>query len=87
MRVADPLALALWVRKEERDWWPDRIRAAVADAATRVVKVSRPPQIVLFYMTAAFEPEDGTVRFADDVYGHDDRLDAWLRTQADGDEP
>jgi L,D-transpeptidase YcbB len=87
VRVADPLELALWVLREERDWWPDRIRAAAADAATRVVKVSRPPHIVLFYMTAAFEPEDGTVRFADDVYGHDVRLDAWLRAQAEGDEP
>jgi hypothetical protein len=35
--------------------------------------------IVLFYMTAAFVPEDGTIRFADDVYGHDARLDAWLQ--------
>ena len=86
VRVADPLELALWVLREERDWWPDRIRAAAADTATRVVKVSRPPHVVLFYMTAAFEPEDGTVRFADDVYGHDVRLDAWLRAQAEGDE-
>jgi murein L,D-transpeptidase YcbB/YkuD len=87
VRVADPLALALWVLQGERDWWPERVRAAVADSATRIVKVSRPPRVVLFYMTAAFNPEDGTVRFADDVYGHDARLDAWLRAQTDGGEP
>ena len=61
-------------------------RAAAADTATRTVKVSRPPHIVLFYMTAAFEPEDGTVRFADDVYGYDARLDAWLRADTEGGE-
>jgi murein L,D-transpeptidase YcbB/YkuD len=29
-------------------------------------------------------PEDGTVQFAQDVYGHDARLDAWLQGQTDG---
>ena len=51
---------------------------------TRSIKVGRPPRIVLFYMTAAFVPEDGTVQFADDVYGHDARLDAWLQAKGDG---
>ena len=82
VRVADPFALAAWVLKDEPDWPPDRIRAAVADGATRSIKVGRPPRIVLFYMTAAFVPEDGSVQFADDVYGHDARLDAWLQAQS-----
>lgn len=86
VRVADPFALAAWVLKDERDWPSDRIRAAAADGATRIIKVSRPPRIVLFYMTAAFVPEDGRVQFADDVYGHDARLDAWLQAQRDGGE-
>jgi murein L,D-transpeptidase YcbB/YkuD len=86
VRLADPLALALWILQGERDWWPDRIRAATAESATRTVKVSRPPYVVLFYMTAAFVPEDGTVHFANDVYGHDARLDAWLRAETEGGE-
>ena len=86
VRVADPLALALWVLQDEPDWWPDRIRAATAETATRTVQIGRPPHVVLFYMTAAFVPEDGTVRFADDVYGHDARLDAWLRAETEGGE-
>jgi murein L,D-transpeptidase YcbB/YkuD len=86
VRVADPLGLALWVLREEPEWPPDRIRAAAAAAATRIVKVSRPPHIVLFYMTAAFVPEEGTVAFAKDVYGHDARLEARLRAREEAGE-
>jgi murein L,D-transpeptidase YcbB/YkuD len=86
VRVADPLALALWLLQDEPEWGPERIRGAVADTATRIVKITSPPRIVLFYMTAAFDPEDSTVRFADDVYGHDARLDAWLRARTGRDD-
>ena len=84
VRVADPFALAAWVLKDESDWPLARIRETVADRKTRSIKVARPPRIVLFYMTAAFVPEDGTVQFTEDVYGHDARLDAWLQAQTDG---
>jgi len=42
------------------------------------VKLSRPIQVILFYTTAAVSPEDGTVRFAEDIYRHDARLDRAL---------
>jgi murein L,D-transpeptidase YcbB/YkuD len=42
------------------------------------VKLSRPIQVILFYVTAAVMPEDGTVRFAADIYGHDTRLEEAL---------
>jgi murein L,D-transpeptidase YcbB/YkuD len=86
VRVEDPFALAAWVLKDEPIWPLDRIRDAVATGATRSIKVGRPPRVVLFYMTAAFVPEDGSVQFAEDVYGHDARLDAWLQAQSDGGE-
>jgi murein L,D-transpeptidase YcbB/YkuD len=85
--VADPFALAAWVLKDESDWPSDRIRATVADGRTRSIKVGRPPRIVLFYMTAAFVPEENTVQFAEDVYGHDARLDMWLRVESERGEP
>ena len=84
VRVADPFALADWVLKDESAWTPDRIRATVADGMTRNIQVGRPPRIVLFYMTAAFVPEDGTVQFAEDIYGHDAQLDAWLLAESAG---
>ena len=79
VRVADPFALAAWVLKDGPEWPLDRIRDAVAGGATRTINVARPPRAVLFYMTAAYVPEDGAVQFAEDVYGHDTRLDAWLQ--------
>ena len=86
VRVADPFAMADWVLKDEPDWPPDRVRAAVGEGVTRRITVGRPPRIVLFYMTAALVPEGGGVQFAEDVYGHDARLDAWLQAQTDGGE-
>jgi murein L,D-transpeptidase YcbB/YkuD len=42
------------------------------------VPISQPIQVILFYMTAAVMPADGTVHFADDIYGHDRTLDRAL---------
>jgi murein L,D-transpeptidase YcbB/YkuD len=86
VRLADPFALASWVLQDERDWGADRIRAAVDEGVTRSIEVGRPPHVVLFYMTAAYFPEDAAIRFVDDVYGHDARLDAWLRADTEGGE-
>jgi murein L,D-transpeptidase YcbB/YkuD len=58
--------------------------ALVASGATRSIKVRRPPRVVLFYMTAVVTPEDATVQFAEDIYGHDARLDAWIQAQSEG---
>jgi L,D-transpeptidase YcbB len=37
--------------------------------------------VILFYSTAAFMPETGTVHFAEDIYRHDARLDQALAAQ------
>lgn len=42
------------------------------------VNLSRPIRVILFYMTAVVMPEDGAVHFAEDIYGHDARLDEHL---------
>ena len=36
-------------------------------------------QVILFYITAVVIPEDGAIRFAEDIYGHDATLDRALR--------
>jgi murein L,D-transpeptidase YcbB/YkuD len=43
------------------------------------VALERPVRVVLFYLTAVVTPDDGLVRFADDIYGHDIRLDRRMR--------
>jgi murein L,D-transpeptidase YcbB/YkuD len=78
VRVEDPVALAEWVLEDEAGWNRARIVAATQGAQTLHVPLTRPIQVVLFYTTAAVMPEDGTVRFADDIYRHDARLDRAL---------
>ncbi|MGQ0704136.1 MAG: L,D-transpeptidase family protein [Gemmatimonadales bacterium] len=75
VRVEDPLGLATWVLSGSSDWPPDRIAAAMDPGAPISVRVNlpRPLTVVLYYNTAFAEPE-GTVRFGEDIYGHDARL-------------
>jgi murein L,D-transpeptidase YcbB/YkuD len=79
VRVADPVGLAEWVLESEAGWTRDRIVTAMNGAGSQRVDLSRPVQVIFFYVTAAVLPEDGDIHFAADVYGHDERLDAALR--------
>jgi murein L,D-transpeptidase YcbB/YkuD len=78
VRVADPIALAVWVLQDQPEWTRDRIIAAANGAETLRVPLRRPIQVVLFYTTAAVMPEDGTIHFADDIYQNDAKLDGAL---------
>jgi murein L,D-transpeptidase YcbB/YkuD len=77
IRVQDPVALAEWVLAPDRAWTRDRIVAAMNGAPNTRVDLAQPVQVVIFYTTAAALP-DGTVQFADDVYGQDGALDRAL---------
>ena len=81
VRVEDPVALAEWVLKDRPEWTRDRILAATTGTQTIRVTLPRPIQVILFYTTAAVMPEDGTIRFAEDIYRHDARLDRALATR------
>ncbi len=78
VRVADPAALAEWVLQDRPEWTRERILAATMGAQTIHLTLPRPIQVILFYTTAAVMPEDGTIRFAEDIYRHDARLDRAL---------
>jgi murein L,D-transpeptidase YcbB/YkuD len=78
VRVRDPVGLAEWALAGVAGWDRDRILSAMTGRPTIHVKVARNTQVVLFYTTAIIAPEDGTLRFAEDLYGHDTRLDRAL---------
>ncbi len=82
VRVEDPVALAQWVLKGRPEWARDRIVAAMQAPRPQRVDLPKPLQVILFYVTAVVMPEDGTVHFADDIYGHDAKLDRALMSQA-----
>jgi murein L,D-transpeptidase YcbB/YkuD len=77
IRVQDPVALANWVLGSDRTWTRERIVAAMNGTPNRRVDLPQPVQVVIFYTTAAALP-DGTVQFADDLYGQDGALDRAL---------
>ena len=82
VRVEDPAALAEWALRDEPGWDRTRIEAAMAATASSRVELSTPIRVVLFYTTAAVVAEDDALHFADDIYGHDARLDeALVRTR------
>jgi murein L,D-transpeptidase YcbB/YkuD len=78
VRVEDPVALAAWVLKDQPDWTQERILEAMNANRPLRVDLQRPIQVILFYVTALVMPEDGTMRFAEDIYRHDVRLDRAL---------
>ena len=78
VRVRDPVALAEWALSGTAGWTRDRIGATMLGQETVRVAVVRPTHVVLFYTTAFVWPEDGTLRFADDIYDHDGTLDRAL---------
>ena len=84
VRVEDPAALAAWVLKKQPGWTQERILAAMWGATPRRVDLTDPIQVILFYVTAVVMPEDGTTHFAEDIYGHDLRLDRALTMAATG---
>ena len=82
VRVEDPIALAEWLLSGQDGWTRARILESIDAGATRTVALGDPARVVFFYLTAEFVPADKTVRFAEDVYGHDARLDACRCTRA-----
>ena len=84
VRVADPVALATWVLQDRTEWTRDRILAATSGSQTIHVTLPRPIKVILFYTTAAVMPDDGTIRFAEDIYRQDARLDRALAMRQSG---
>lgn len=78
VRVEDPVALAEWVLRDQPDWTRARIIAAMSGNRPQRVDLAQPIQVVLFYSTAGVMMRDLSVRFAEDIYGHDARLEGAL---------
>jgi murein L,D-transpeptidase YcbB/YkuD len=74
VRVADPVKLAEWLLRDRPEWTRERVLAAMQGDVSERITLTRPVQVILFYLTAVVMPADGSVRFADDIYGHDARL-------------
>jgi murein L,D-transpeptidase YcbB/YkuD len=73
VRVEDPFGLAAWVLRGRPEWDRAAIERALANARDLRVAVTDPILVMVFYATVIVR-SDGTVRFFDDLYGHDAQL-------------
>ncbi|HEX8171034.1 MAG TPA: L,D-transpeptidase family protein [Thermoanaerobaculia bacterium] len=74
IRVEDPVALAAWSLREQPQWTPEKIRAAIAGQRDDLyVRLPQAIPVLLLYATAVAE-KDGSVHFYEDIYGHDNAL-------------
>jgi murein L,D-transpeptidase YcbB/YkuD len=78
IRVEDPVGLAAWALGADAGWTPGRVRAAMDGTPNSRVDLRDPVPVVIFYTTAVVDPTDGTVHFANDIYGQDAVLDRAL---------
>jgi murein L,D-transpeptidase YcbB/YkuD len=78
VRVQHPVELAEFVLRGVPGWNRERIVAAMRSGPPTRVNLARPIPVLLFYTTAIVTPE-GQVGFYHDLYGHDARLERYLR--------
>ena len=77
IRLENPAKFAEWVLRDQPMWTREKIEAAMqGDKPTRV-NLKQPLTVVLFYDTVHVNSE-GVLFFMDDIYGHDQALDAAL---------
>ena len=77
VRVADPIALAQYVLRDEPTWTREAIVAAMNGTRPLRVDLRTPIRVFIVYGTAVAR-ENGSVLFFEDVYGHDASLQRLL---------
>ena len=78
IRVEDPAALAEWILQGNEGWTKDKIVAAMNSGPdSQQVNLAQKRPVVIIYATAVVLP-DGEVKFFQDIYGHDARLEKAL---------
>ena len=69
VRVEEPHKLAQYVLRDQPEWTPEAIAAAMASGQEKHVKLATPIPVYIVYKTAWVH--DGGVRFLKDLYGYD----------------
>ena len=78
IRVEDPAVLAEWILQGNKNWPKDKIVEAMNNGPdSQQVNLPQKRPVVIIYATAVVQP-DGEVKFFQDIYGHDARLEKAL---------
>ncbi len=73
VRLGNPMAMARYVLSGQPAWTESKITEAMNANVERYVRVPRPIPVLIVYQTAVADP-DGSLRYFNDVYGHDRTL-------------
>ena len=73
IRLKEPEWMANYVLRDQPDWTPEKISAAMQSGDEKFVKVKDPIPVVITYYTAWVD-ETGKLNFREDIYGHDKKL-------------
>jgi L,D-transpeptidase YcbB len=73
IRLAEPEKMANYVLRDQPEWTPEKINAAMNAGTEKFVKVKDPIPVVITYYTAWVD-EYGRLNFRDDIYSHDKKL-------------
>jgi L,D-transpeptidase YcbB len=73
IRLAEPEKMANYLLKNNPEWTPEKINAAMNAGTERYVKLKDPVPVMITYYTAWVD-ENGRLNFRDDVYDHDSKL-------------
>jgi L,D-transpeptidase YcbB len=73
VRLGNPMAMARYVLGSQPAWTDSKITEAMNAGVERYVRVPRPIPVLIVYQTAVADP-DGSLRYFNDVYGHDRAL-------------
>jgi len=78
IRVEDPAVLAEWILQGNENWTKDKIVETMNNGPdSQQVNLPQKRPVVIIYATAVVLP-DGEVKFFQDIYGHDARLEKAL---------
>lgn len=72
IRLADAARLASYLLRDQKEWTPEKINAAMNGDKEQTVKLDRPVPVVITYYTV-WTDKNGQIHFRDDVYGWDER--------------
>lgn len=77
IRLADPMALAMFVLKPQGDWDEKRVQEKIDTGIESHLRLQQPLPVIVTYLTASVGP-DGEALFFRDVYGQDAELQKQL---------
>jgi L,D-transpeptidase YcbB len=73
IRLSDPVWMANWLLRDDPQWTPEKIEAAMNSGEEKFVKLKKPVPVIIMYYTAWVD-ENGQLNFRDDIYKHDETL-------------